>query len=73
MFCEDVTHAISRYAGTLESPIDKYTAKTIFESLCSTYEGNQQVINSKANLIVQHHEMFIMKYDEDTKTMFYRF
>ena len=32
--------------------IDKSTAKTIFESLCSTYEGNQQAKEAKANILV---------------------
>lgn len=32
--------------------IDKSTAKTIFESLCATYEGNQQVKEEKDNLLV---------------------
>lgn len=32
--------------------IDKSTAKSIFESLCATYEGNQQVKEVKANVLV---------------------
>ena len=35
--------------------IDKSTAKTIFESMCATYEGNQQVKEAKANLLVQQY------------------
>lgn len=35
--------------------IDKSTAKTIYESLYSTYEGNQQVKEVKANLLVQQY------------------
>lgn len=38
--------------------IYKFIAKTIFETLCSTYEGNQQVKKAKANLLVQHYELF---------------
>jgi len=29
--------------------LDKFTTKAIFESLCSTYEGNQLVKKDKAN------------------------
>jgi len=32
--------------------VDKYTAKIIIQSLCSTYEGNQQVKEAKANMLV---------------------
>lgn len=32
--------------------INKYNSKTNFESLCSTYEGNQQLKEAKANLFV---------------------
>lgn len=32
--------------------LNKSSAKTIFESLCATYEGNQQVKEEKANLLV---------------------
>lgn len=53
--------------------IDNYTADTIFESLCSTYEGNQQVKEAKVNLLVQHYELFRMKDDKDIETMFSRF
>lgn len=53
--------------------IDKSIAKTIFESLCSTYEWNEQVKKAKANLLVQHYELFKMKDDKDIETMFYRF
>lgn len=53
--------------------IDKSTAKTIFKSLSSTYEGNQQVKEAKANLLVQHYEIFRMKDDEYIETMFSRF
>src|SRR4051812_48023828 len=41
--------------------IEKSTAQTIFESLCATYEGNQQFKEAKANLLVQLCELFILK------------
>lgn len=50
--------------------IDKSTTKTIFESLCVICEGNQQVKEAKANMLVKQYELFIMKEDEDIKTMF---
>lgn len=53
--------------------IDKFTVKTIFKYLCATYEGNQQVQEAKANLLVQQYELFRMKEDEDIETMFCRF
>lgn len=53
--------------------IDKSNAKTIFESLCATYEGNQQVKEAKVNLLVQQYELFKIKDDEDIETMLSRF
>ncbi|XP_050909755.1 uncharacterized protein LOC127123595 [Lathyrus oleraceus] len=53
--------------------IDKFTTKTIFESLCATYEGNQQVKEAKANLLVQQYELFRMIEYEDIETIFSRF
>lgn len=53
--------------------IDKSTSKNIFESLCATYEGNQQVQEAKTNLLVQQYELFKMKNDENIETMFSRF
>ncbi|XP_050897907.1 uncharacterized protein LOC127104796 [Lathyrus oleraceus] len=50
--------------------IDKSTVKTIFKSLCATYEGNQQVQEVKVNLLVQQYELFRMKEDEDIETTF---
>jgi hypothetical protein len=32
--------------------VNRSTAKAIYESLCSTYEGNQQVKEAKANQLV---------------------
>jgi hypothetical protein len=31
--------------------VNKVTASSIFESLCATYEGNQQVKEAKVNLL----------------------
>lgn len=53
--------------------IDKSTANSVLNSLCATYEGNQQIQEAKANLLVQHYELFRMKEDEDIETMFSRF
>ncbi|MCH87410.1 aspartyl-tRNA synthetase, partial [Trifolium medium] len=41
--------------------------------LCSTYDGNEQIQEAKANLLVQQYELFKMKEDEDIGTMFTRF
>ena len=49
------------------------TFKAIFESLCSVYEGNQQVKEAKPNMLVQQSELFKMKEYEDIETMFSRF
>lgn len=53
--------------------IDKYTIKTIFKSLCATYEGNQQVKEAKANLLIQQYELFRIKEDDDIETIFFKF
>jgi len=53
--------------------MDKSIAKSIFESICSTYEGNQQVKNVKANQLVHQHELLRIKEDEDIETMYSRF
>jgi len=37
--------------------VDKSTSKSIFESLRSAYEGNQQVKEAKANLLIQQYEL----------------
>jgi hypothetical protein len=52
---------------------NKSSAKSIWDSLCSTYEGNKQVKEAKANLLVHQYELFRMKDDEDIETMFSRF
>jgi len=36
--------------------VDKFTYMAICESLCSTYEGNQQVKEVKANMLVYQYE-----------------
>lgn len=64
---DDLPH--SQYLNIL----NKFTAKTIFKSLCATYGGNQQVKEEKANLLVQLYEIFKMKEYEYIKTMFSRF
>lgn len=53
--------------------IDKSITKTIFKSLCATYEGNQQVQEAKANLLIQQYEMFSVNNDENIESMFSRF
>jgi hypothetical protein len=40
---------------------DKSTAKSIYDSLCSTYEGNKQVQEAKTTLLNQQYELFRMK------------
>ncbi|KAK2381034.1 hypothetical protein QL285_068675 [Trifolium repens] len=52
---------------------DKRTAKSIWDSLKSKYEGNKQVKEAKANLLVHQFELFKMKDGEDIETMFSRF
>jgi len=49
--------------------VDKFTYKATFESLCSNYEGNQQVKEDKANNLVYQYEGFIMKEYEDIETI----
>ncbi|XP_050915307.1 uncharacterized protein LOC127130322 [Lathyrus oleraceus] len=53
--------------------IDKSTARTIFKSLCATYEWNQQVQEANVNLLFQRYELFKTKEYEDIETMFSRF
>jgi hypothetical protein len=53
--------------------VDKRTAKSIWESLKSKYEGNKQVREAKANLLVHQYELFKMKDGEDIEAMFSRF
>jgi hypothetical protein len=58
--------------------VDKSPKKTIWDSLCSTYEGttyegNKQVREAKKNLLVQQYELFKPKQDVDIETMFVSF
>jgi len=46
---------------------------TIFESLCSNYEGNQQVREVNVIQFVNQYEFFRMKEDNDIETMYARF
>jgi hypothetical protein len=52
---------------------DKSTAKSIYDSLCSTYDGNKQVQEAKATLLIQQYELFRMKENENIESMFSRF
>ncbi|KAK2417483.1 hypothetical protein QL285_039780 [Trifolium repens] len=52
---------------------DKRTAKSIWESLRSKYEGNKQVKEAKANLLVHQYELFKMNEGENIEAMFSRF
>jgi hypothetical protein len=53
--------------------VDNFTYMATFESLCSTYEGNLQVKEVKANMLVYQYEFFRMKEYEDIETIFSRF
>jgi len=52
---------------------DKSTAKAMFTSLCSLYEGNKKVRAAKATMLVHQYELFRMKEDENIETMYSRF
>ncbi|KAK2444869.1 gag-protease polyprotein [Trifolium repens] len=52
---------------------DKSTAKSIYDSLYSTYEGNKRVQEAKATLLIQQYELFRMKDDENIESMYSRF
>jgi len=52
---------------------DKSTAKAMFTSLCSNYEGNKKVREAKATMLVHQYELFRMKEDESIETMYSRF
>ena len=52
---------------------DKYTAKYMFKSLCSNYEGNKKVQEAKLTMLVQQYEMFIIKENEYIEAMYSRF
>jgi len=53
--------------------LDKSTTKSNFDSVCSTYEGNQKVKEAKASHLVHHYELFKMKENENNETMYSRF
>lgn len=52
---------------------DKSTAKAMFASLCSNYEGDKKVRETKTTMLVQQYELCRMKDDEDIETMYSRF
>ena len=52
---------------------DKSTANAMFTSLCSLYEGNKKVRETKATMIVHQYEFFRMKEDESIETMYSNF
>ena len=52
---------------------DKSTAKTMFSSLCATYEGSKNVREAKALMRVHQYELFKMKDDESIEQMYSRF
>ena len=43
---------------------DKSTAKAMYTSLCSNYEGNKKVREAKATMLVHQYQLFRMKEDE---------
>ena len=45
----------------------KSTAKAMFTSLCSNYEGNKKVREAKATMLVHQYELFRMKEDESMR------
>ncbi|CAJ2653255.1 unnamed protein product, partial [Trifolium pratense] len=52
---------------------NKSTAKSIFDSMCATYDGNEKVQEAKASLLIRQYELFTMQQDENIETMFTRF
>ncbi|CAJ2628538.1 unnamed protein product [Trifolium pratense] len=52
---------------------DKSSVKSIFDSLCTTYDGNEKVQKAKASLLIKQYELFTMEKDEYIETMFTRF
>jgi hypothetical protein len=52
---------------------DKSTAKAMFASLCSNYEGSKKVKEAKAFMLVHQYELFKMKDDETIEEMYSRF
>src|ERR1044072_2320621 len=56
-----------------EKITNKETAKSIFDSLQMTHEGNSQVKETKALALIQKYETFRMEEEESVETMFSRF
>src|ERR1044072_1054968 len=56
-----------------EKITNKETAKSIFDYLQMTHEGNTQVKETKALALIQKYEAFRMEEDESVETMFSRF
>src|ERR1044072_1292173 len=56
-----------------EKITNKETAKSIFDSLQMTHEGNSQVKETKALALMQKYEAFRMEEEESVETMFSRF
>ncbi|XP_045797929.1 uncharacterized protein LOC123892146 [Trifolium pratense] len=52
---------------------DKKTAKSVYDSLCSTYDGNEKVQEAKASLLIKQYELFSMDKGETIEAMFTRF
>src|ERR1044072_798017 len=56
-----------------EKITNKETAKSIYDSLQMTHEGNSQVKETKALALIQKYEVFRMEEEESVETMFSRF
>ena len=56
-----------------EKITNKETAKSIYDSLQMTHEGNTQVKETKALALIQKYEAFRMEEQESVETMFARF
>src|ERR1044072_127944 len=56
-----------------EKITNRETAKSIFDSLQMTHEGNTQVKETKALALIQKYEAFRMEEEESVETMFSRF
>ena len=56
-----------------EKITNRETAKSIFDSLQMTHEGNSQVKEAKAFALIEKYEAFKMDDDESVETMFSRF
>lgn len=56
-----------------ENMTNKYTTKSIFNSLRMNYEGNAQVKETKALSLIKKYEVFKMEDEETIENMFSRF